>query len=59
MFEDRFWSSALNERICIQIIEFSVRYVPKPSESVSENIENLSLCVLLYSIILDNPTFQR
>ena len=39
MFDDRFNPSALNERICLQIIEYSVRYVGELSESVSENIE--------------------
>ena len=43
MFDDRFNPSALNERICLQIIEYSVRYVGEPSESVSENIERPSL----------------
>ena len=35
-FEDRFSSSALNEKTCLQGFEFSVRYVDEPSESVSE-----------------------
>lgn len=48
MSDDRFSSSVLNERICVQIHEFSIRYVDKPSGSVSENIEIPSPCVLIY-----------
>ncbi len=53
MFDDRFSSSVLNERICLQIIKFSIRYVDEPSESVSENIENNPPCVLQMSKFVD------
>ncbi len=35
LIKDRFCPSVLNERICLQSLEFSSRYVAEPSESVS------------------------
>ena len=46
MFDDRFWSSALNERICLQIHEFSVRYVSKTERKRVREHRKPPSCVL-------------
>ena len=52
MFDDRFWSSALNERICLQISEFSVRYVSKTERKrVREHRKAIPLASFLFDMI--------